>query len=71
MTWLRRLFRRPLEDSVWKPTGYRYTFTGHDEAAAVDSAKRANERHAKLFKAHAVQAKPKPESNVVPMRRKA
>lgn len=42
--WLRRLVGRiPNVDPVWKPTGYTYRHTGHDESKAVIAAERAKE----------------------------
>jgi hypothetical protein len=42
---VQRIERRP--DRAWKPTGYRYLYTGHDQVLGQQSATRAAETAAK------------------------
>lgn len=42
---VQRVERRP--DRAWKPTGYRYLYTGHDQLLGQKSATRAAENAAK------------------------
>lgn len=42
LTWLLRLLGvDDLPDPAWKPTGYTYRHTGHDEAQGVAAAQRS------------------------------
>ena len=62
--------RKP--DAAWKPTGYTYRFTGHDEALGVKAVERAKLADAQKMVTEANRATAeKRESNVVKMRKKS
>ena len=62
--------RKP--DAAWKPTGYTYRFTGHDEALGVKAVERAKLAEAQKMITEANRATAeKRESNVVKMRKKS
>ena len=59
-------------DAAWKPTGYTYRFTGHDEALGVKAVERAKLAEAQKMITEANRATAeKRESNVVKMRKKS
>ena len=61
--------RKP--DAAWKPTGYTYRFTGHDEALGVKAVERAKIAAAQKLVSEANRAVAvRPASNVVKMRKK-
>jgi len=46
-------------DAAWRPTGYRYSSSGHDEALGVAAAKRADEWTEARRKCAARRAQPR------------
>jgi hypothetical protein len=45
--WSLRRQAKSAPDLAWKPTGYRYRYTGHDESLELASAHRASENATK------------------------
>ncbi len=63
MQWFRNLLGTLLgvdqgPDPAWKPTGYTYTFSGHDEAKGVAAVRQADRAAVKRRQIEAERGRP-------------